>query len=312
MAMDTLEKTLNSNAPLPQGYVFVAKGNVYITRRCREKTRQAGRVLFIVQDPRTKLRIGLACPDHVFRDVQASETATAADRQRQVATKDKNYIANARVILLRLFPRIPPGAAEAVLKHGYLKGSGRVGRSSTMSDSKKMIMAVTAHARHKHTPYDALLREKGRGQARRFEARAQIRGQLLQVLRNWGMVGQLRSLEPDTDLDSGNDSSKDSSYDSDNILENSCVDIISIDSTPEQRRDKSWKEESPLVLGKSKSPGKAIKKTLASGIHAPGTFRHSPKPKGRSKAPDNRVQKPTITKKNVSRKRPNTKLRSLV
>ena len=325
--MDPLEKTLNNKVPLPQGYVFVAKGNVYITRHCRERTRQTGRVLYIIQDSRTKVRIGVACPSHILREVRTSEKATAAYRKQQVATKDKNYITNARVILLQLFPHIPSGTAEEVLKHGYLKGSGRVGRSTTMSDSNKMIMAVTAHARHKHTPYDALLREKGPGQAARFEARAQIRSQLLQVLRNWGMVGQLRSLEPDTDLDSGNESSKDSAYASDNLLENSCVDLMSIDSSPDSRKDKTWKEGSPSVFGdrdrtwkagspvlfgNGKSAGKAATKTLTTSIHAPKPSRNSSKLKRYSKAPKNRVQKTTVTKKIAAGKRPDKKLSQTV
>ena len=318
--MDPLEKTLSNKAPLPHGYVFVAKGNVYITRHCREKTRQAGRILYIVQDPHTKLRVGLACPNHILHVVQASEKATAAHRKQQVATKDKNYIANARVILLRLFPRIPPETAEEVLKHGYLKGSGRVGRSSTMSDSNKMIMAVTAHARHKHTLYEAFLRGKGPGPTARFEARAQIRSQLLQVLRKWGMVGQLRSLEPDTDLDSGDDSVMDSSYASDNVLENSCVDITSINSTPEPKYDKrgkvespavfkndTRKERSPLAFGKSRAVGKVKSKAMTRSVHASKDHRQPAKQRSSSKAPQNKVQKTRVTEKTTTRKRPNIK-----
>ena len=322
--MKSLEQTLDSKAPLPQGYVFVAKGNVYITRHCREKTRQAGCVLYIIHDQRTKLRVGLACPHHILRKVQANEKATAAQRRQQVSARDTNYIANARAILLRLFPRIPLGSAEEVLKHGYLKGSGRVGRSSTMSDSNKMIMAVTAHVRHRHTPYDALLREKGPGQAARFEARAQIRGQLLHVLREWGMVGQLRSLEPDTDLDTGNESSQDSSYASDNVLENSCVDIVDVNDQ-EPKGDKTWKagspvvfgsrtwkQGSPVVFGKKRLRGKTDKETLTNSIHAARTIRQSPKLKGTSKASKNRVQKTKTTKRTVTRRRPNGNPRSNV
>ena len=319
--MDLLEQTLDSKKPLPPGYVFVAKGNVYITRHCREKTRQAGRILYIIQDSRKKVRVGLACPNHILREVQADDKATAIHRKKQVSARDKNYIANARAILLRLFPLIPPESAEQVLSHGYLKGSGRVGRSSTMSDSNKMIMAVTAHVRHKHTPYDALLRQKGPGQAARFEARAEIRTDLLRVLRDWGMVGQLRSLEPDTDFDTGNDSSQDSLYDSDNVLENSCIDIVDFD-TPEPRvvggrkeglpavsPNRMWKEGSPVVSGKKRLLGKTDEKTLKNSIHAPKAFRQSPKPKAAPKASKDRVQKTTTKKRTVTRKRQNAQAR---
>lgn len=45
-----------------------------------------------------------------------------------------------------------------ILNHAFLKHSGRVGRTSMKSDERKAILAVEAHIRHLHTPYEALLR----------------------------------------------------------------------------------------------------------------------------------------------------------
>lgn len=53
---------------------------------------------------------------------------------------------------------MPDDSLDVILQHAYMKGSGRVGRTSTTSDERKALLAVEAHIRHTHTPYDHLLR----------------------------------------------------------------------------------------------------------------------------------------------------------
>lgn len=53
---------------------------------------------------------------------------------------------------------MPVESLEMILNHAFLKHSGRVGRTSMKSDERKAILAVEAHIRHLHTPYEALLR----------------------------------------------------------------------------------------------------------------------------------------------------------
>lgn len=63
---------------------------------------------------------------------------------------------------------MPVGSLDVILHHAFLKGSGRVGRTTTTSDERKAILAVEAHIRHMHTPYETLLREgKSREEARK-------------------------------------------------------------------------------------------------------------------------------------------------
>lgn len=62
---------------------------------------------------------------------------------------------------------MPEESLEIILNHSFLKGSGRVGRTATTTDERKVTLAVDAHIRHKHTPYEELLssgvgREKAR------------------------------------------------------------------------------------------------------------------------------------------------------
>ncbi|KAL9107738.1 MAG: hypothetical protein Q9187_008386, partial [Circinaria calcarea] len=79
-------------------------------------------------------------------------------------------------------------SAEAVLSHGFQKGSGRVGRSTTLTDDEKITKAVIAHIRHTETPYDNLLRQATDHcpkETRREDARASVRAQVDDVLRRW-------------------------------------------------------------------------------------------------------------------------------
>lgn len=63
---------------------------------------------------------------------------------------------------------MPVGSLDVILHHAFLKGSGRVGRTTTTSDERKAILAVEAHIRHMHTPYEMLLRQgKSRDDARK-------------------------------------------------------------------------------------------------------------------------------------------------
>lgn len=42
------EQNCFEREPLPSGYVFVPRGDVYVTRHCRSKTREARRVVYLV------------------------------------------------------------------------------------------------------------------------------------------------------------------------------------------------------------------------------------------------------------------------
>lgn len=52
---------------------------------------------------------------------------------------------------------MPTESLETILDHAFLKGSGRVGRTGMKSDEHKADLAVEAHIRHTHTPYEELL-----------------------------------------------------------------------------------------------------------------------------------------------------------
>ena len=102
--------------------------------------------------------------------------------------KDRKVLDNARSVLSKLFPRMPLDSVETVLQHGYSKGSGRVGRSTILSEDQKVTAAVIAHIRHTKTPYDRLLRQgratKDTGN-HRDNCRALVRAQIDEILKDW-------------------------------------------------------------------------------------------------------------------------------
>ena len=76
---------------------------------------------------------------------------------------------------------MPKDTLKLVLEHAFLKGSGRVGRTAMISDERKTLLAVEAHIRHVHTPYEKLL-DEGVG---RKEAREKVWPTIQAVERAW-------------------------------------------------------------------------------------------------------------------------------
>lgn len=63
---------------------------------------------------------------------------------------------------------MPASSLETVLDHAFLKGSGRVGRSTKQTPELKASLAVEAHIRHTQTKYDELLLTMERDDARKL------------------------------------------------------------------------------------------------------------------------------------------------
>ncbi|KAK5079500.1 hypothetical protein LTR70_009459 [Exophiala xenobiotica] len=170
----------SSKLNLPQGYIFVRKGNVYITKHSRKSTHEAGQKVFIVQSA-TKAQLGIAVPSSIYRQIQKLDKETSATRATAVAKKDavvKDAFENE---LQRLFPHAPKDNVDLVLKHTLKKRSGRVGRTTKLELGKVVTLAVRAHIRHKLTDYDALL---GRG-VDREQARKEVQSAIDQIARDW-------------------------------------------------------------------------------------------------------------------------------
>lgn len=174
---------------LPQGYVFVPKGDVYISRHCRTNTLDANKKLFIVYSPKDNSRLGLGCPAHVYIAVSAAAESTADARREAVEARERKEIDVARETLHKHFPCMPEDEMGAVLAHGFEKGSGRVGRAGNLDVEEKVRLVVWARARHVHTAYDESLRAlggKGPGSEEgRLAARKQVQSTVERVVRGW-------------------------------------------------------------------------------------------------------------------------------
>jgi hypothetical protein len=174
------EIPVSASTPMPKGYGFLAKGNRYKTLHCRKLTHEAVRPLYIVFEK--KKQIGLRAPLAILNTVHKQAKQTLSTRRAATNKRDATDIAKATAEVEKLFPRMPQSEKETVLRHGFKKHSGRVGRTSSLPLSRKALLAVIAHVRHRHTEYDALL-DRG---TNRDDARKSTREHIERLLRKWG------------------------------------------------------------------------------------------------------------------------------
>ncbi|KAK3956937.1 hypothetical protein QBC32DRAFT_57073 [Pseudoneurospora amorphoporcata] len=181
MAGDEHEPEARFHDSMPIGYVFVPKGDVYITKHCRRETHSANLTVYVVVNNRRK-PIGLRCPASIVEAVQESNQATAAKRAEAVQKRDAAIEGDFKEALKRLFPNTPEESIPKLVSHALKKRSRRVGRSGTVQLDDKVKLAVRAHIRHQHTDYEQLLRQG----TTREEARKQVFSKLNEVARLWG------------------------------------------------------------------------------------------------------------------------------
>ncbi|KAJ4292099.1 hypothetical protein N0V88_005726 [Collariella sp. IMI 366227] len=147
------ESQVRRHCPLPQGYTFVPKGDVYITKHCRKQTHEAGKTLFVVVDKNNK-PVGLRCPTHIHAAVMEQNKATAAARAAAMQKRDAAIEENFEEAILKVFPTIPKTEIGSIVKHTAKKGARRVGRAGTVPLEERVELAVRAHLRHVHTDYE--------------------------------------------------------------------------------------------------------------------------------------------------------------
>lgn len=170
---------------MPNGYVFVPKGDPYVTRHCRQRTLFAGDVLYNVLNGKRQV-VGLRCPSSIAMIVFRNDVDTKATREAIVTVKDQKEIAEARTAFVRLFPRALAKTADAVVAHAFKKRSQRVGRKGNLTIDEKVTLAAGAHARHTYTNYDALLRSSS---MERSAARKAVGSNVQAQLMEWRALG---------------------------------------------------------------------------------------------------------------------------
>jgi hypothetical protein len=170
--------------------VFLPSGDAALTRRALAHSARSALVVKFARARGRHERQGVLVEPAAIERAEAECAADATRREAERGRRrvrdeaaDRAYIARFAERVRELFPGSPPVDAEAIAQHACAKYSGRVGRSSAAKalDPDAIRLAVRAHIRHRHTPYDDLL-AAGREPA---EARSLVRERIEAVLRRW-------------------------------------------------------------------------------------------------------------------------------
>ncbi|KND90490.1 hypothetical protein TOPH_04663 [Tolypocladium ophioglossoides CBS 100239] len=174
------EPIVSQGTPMPHGYGFLKKGNPFMTALCRRKSRASGETLYVVHSQRVP--VGLRAPKWILDEVVAEECETRAKRQAAVEKRDGDTEEEFKRAIQRLFPRIPSEEVAKILKRALQKRSGRVGRTGKLDLDSKVRLAVGAHVRHCHTPYDRIINKN----KDKVESRKAVHDEISRVLQSWG------------------------------------------------------------------------------------------------------------------------------
>ena len=170
--------------------VFLERGDAALTRRA---TRYSTLHAVVVQFSRARQRYerqGVLVEEQALAKAEAEclsdADARAAARERSAARRQELDAAYVEAFARRvgeLYPGCPRDAQQAIAEHACQKYSGRVGRSAAAKELEAgaVELAVRAHVRHTHTPYDQLLAQGiDRGDARR-----EVAAEAEAVLERW-------------------------------------------------------------------------------------------------------------------------------
>lgn len=169
---------------------FLASGDAALTRRA---TRYSSLHAVVVRFSRARKRYErqgvlvepaalVRAEEECLSDADGREAARLRAAVRRESL-DEAYVAAFAHRIGELYPGCPVQAQRAIAEHACQKYSGRVGRSAAAKalDAEAVELAVRAHIRHAHTPYDRLLM---RGTDRR-DARAEVAPLVEDVLAQW-------------------------------------------------------------------------------------------------------------------------------
>ncbi|KAJ5743221.1 hypothetical protein N7533_010323 [Penicillium manginii] len=177
---DPLEKNIVDKSPMPDGYIFVQKGDVLGKPTFIPDT-STNSTLTKNQDKAGKRSFGIRVPSSIHSEVLKTAAETAESRAKAVKSNDRKVLSRGRQLLRSEFPLMPAATLDIVINHAFLKGSGRVGRTGMTTDKRKASLAVEAHIRHTHTPYDSLLD----GGMERSDARKKVWPTVKAIKKSW-------------------------------------------------------------------------------------------------------------------------------
>lgn len=169
---------------------FLPSGDATLSRRTKKYSGLSAIVMDFNRRRKRYQRLGLLATREGIEQARDSMESDAGKREKQRAAAtlrrerdDTELVESVTIQINRLFPSCPIDDAKQIAEHTAERGSGRVGRSEAgrEADAKAVKLAVIAHIRHIHTPYDQMLMK---GVPRR-EARTEIQSTVQAKLRQW-------------------------------------------------------------------------------------------------------------------------------
>jgi hypothetical protein len=146
--------------------VFLSRGDAALTRRASRYSALHAVVVRFSRARKRYERQGVLVEDDALERAEreclsdAESRRRARERAAEVRDQiDQQYVAAFAKRIAGLFPDCPDEERHAIAEHACAKHSGRVGRSAAAKAMEEgaVTLAVRAHVRHVHTPYDRLL-----------------------------------------------------------------------------------------------------------------------------------------------------------
>ncbi|HEX7707078.1 MAG TPA: DUF2293 domain-containing protein [Thermoanaerobaculia bacterium] len=166
---------------------FLGAGDACVTRRARKYSPIAVIVLKWSRARKRYERQGLLVTEDAIDRAEEECLGDAELRERrQMAAAlrrerlDEDYVRRFAAAVRLRYPAAPRDAETRIAEHACQKHSGRVGRTAAAKefDETAIDLAVRAHIRHTHTPYDALLMRGSDRESARASVRREIEGLL--------------------------------------------------------------------------------------------------------------------------------------
>jgi hypothetical protein len=170
--------------------VYLPAGDAALSRRSRKHSTLSAVVVRFSRARKRYERQGLLIEqpalERAEQECLSDEDQRARARERAGLARertDANYVRAFGEAVRAVYPGCPAAEAAAIAGHACLKYSGRVGRSAAARqlDPAAISLAVAAHVRHRHSPYDTLLAQGWD----RDDARHAVDGAVQGVLGQW-------------------------------------------------------------------------------------------------------------------------------
>ncbi|EGS17769.1 uncharacterized protein CTHT_0071150 [Thermochaetoides thermophila DSM 1495] len=196
------ELIVHPSDPLPKGYSFVAKGDPYITKQCRERTHALGKALYVVVDPtisKTNTKggkkrsngkpcrsgrevLGIRCPKHVYTWAQSQALQTAHQRKEASKRREKENEGKWERVMRGVFPGMPKGETLKEIVAEVTRGAKGKGKGM---NGKRMVewvrLVVRGYVRKNYTEFVELVEGGMDVNAAKLVVEGRVRG----ILRVW-------------------------------------------------------------------------------------------------------------------------------